>query len=60
MTDKYRPTLTYDQLTDAQKAQVKLEYRAKVDPAGYIYEVNPYNNRVTDRWKIPAAQMEKA
>jgi hypothetical protein len=56
---KYREYKTYGELTDKQIEQVREEYPANTNHVNYIYEVNPFNNRITDRWKIPAGQMEK-
>jgi hypothetical protein len=60
MTDKYRETKTYRELTVEQAEQIRREYPWHTDPHLYIYEVNPFNQRITDRWKIPATQQVTA
>jgi hypothetical protein len=60
MTDKYRPTLPYHQLTIAQAEQVAHDYPHHTDPHAYAYEVDPKTGKVTDRYKLTQPQQVTA
>jgi hypothetical protein len=60
MTNKYRPTLPYCDLTIAQAEQVAHDYPHHTDPHAYAYEVDPKTGKVTDRFFIPQQQQVKA
>jgi hypothetical protein len=54
---KYREYKTYGELTDKQIEQIREEYPANTNHANYVYEINPFNQRITDRWKTTPQQV---